>query len=78
MDCGCIIAVDYDETISIRYCPLHKSAQSLYEALLDARDYIKTRMPETLGKDDHLEIINKAIAKARNQINEREVKSNGL
>jgi hypothetical protein len=36
---------------------------AIYEALLDATDYISRRMPETLGKDDHMKIYNKVIAK---------------
>jgi len=31
--CGCIVAIDYDETPKIIYCPMHKAAPKLYEAL---------------------------------------------
>lgn len=37
LDCGCVIALDYDETLAIFYCPKHKAAPRLYEALQEAR-----------------------------------------
>jgi len=33
MDCGCIVAVDYNGVVQIDYCPKHKAAPKMYEAL---------------------------------------------
>ena len=36
MSCGCIVALDYDGTLAIFYCPKHKAAPEMYEALKNA------------------------------------------
>jgi len=33
MDCGCIIAVDYNDMVDIIYCPKHLAALETYEIL---------------------------------------------
>ena len=34
MPCGCRVAIDYDGSLGLVYCPLHKSAPALYKALV--------------------------------------------
>ena len=33
MNCGCFVAVDYNRMVQIDYCPKHKAAFAMYEAL---------------------------------------------
>ena len=33
MGCGCVIGLDYDDTLAIHYCAKHKAALDMYNAL---------------------------------------------
>lgn len=45
MNCGCILALDYDKTLAVFYCPLHKAAPKLYESLEECLLLIDDLMP---------------------------------
>lgn len=38
MNCGCLVAVDYNNMVIIDYCPKHKAAPELYEVLKEAKE----------------------------------------
>lgn len=59
MDCGCVVACDYDKTLAVRYCPKHKAAFALYEAC------VAIISEGALTRTDPLKaMVTKAIAKA--------------
>lgn len=71
--CGCTVTIiadklaeDYIKVISIQYCPLHKSAKDLYEALKGLHDYLTTPLTYSDKVGDliaHREKATKALAK---------------
>lgn len=62
--CGCYVAQWGDSSCGIEYCPKHKAAPELYEAL-KAIDYIwRNNTPAFKGqKEDAKELLLKALAK---------------
>ena len=55
MECGCVIGLDYDDTLAIYYCAKHKAAPDMYETLLDVRwelreHPIRKRIDKVLAK----------------------------
>jgi len=67
MPCGCgIRKFAPEETYDIEYCPKHKAAQEMYEALKSIRDYM-VQYREAVNDNSHwpiLEKMNQAVAKA--------------
>ena len=60
LDCGCVLALDYDKNMMIVYCPKHKAAHDLYKAckLILERD-------KEYGCNISLFEIEEAVAKAK-------------
>ena len=55
MGCGCVIGLDYDDTLAIHYCAKHKAAPDMYETLLavrwELREHpIRKRIDKALAK----------------------------
>ena len=66
LECGCIIMGNSDRELDISYCPKHRAAPDLYEALRAAQAYI-ARKEMYSGVQDRtgLEVkIIKALSKA--------------
>lgn len=38
--CGCVLALDYDGSLGIVFCPKHRAAHVLYRALKDLVDWL--------------------------------------
>ena len=57
MNCGCIVGLDYDGTLKVFYCPKHKAAPELYEAL---KEMLYDDIPGTQA----IRLAEVAIAKA--------------
>ena len=49
LNCGCMVTVDYNNMVQVDYCPKHKAAPDMYEALVDALDFI-----EVCGNESHI------------------------
>ena len=67
MNCGCLVAVDYNNAVEIVYCPKHRSAPDLYEALKIGKGAVETDLfyhPEDKVSQIKLRIIVKALSKA--------------
>jgi len=71
MTCGCIVAVDYDDTLAIVYCPKHEAAPELYEALELTRNNLQTLSDAALHYKKtfsaNLEILNQVLSEARGE-----------
>lgn len=62
LGCGCVVAIDYNNMVKVVYCPKHKAAPDMYEAL-------KLYQQHQKGTRGHYcsechEAISKALAKA--------------
>ena len=33
LKCGCVVAIDYNDMVQVDYCPKHKAAPMMYDAL---------------------------------------------
>ena len=70
MECGCVIGLDYDDTLAIRYCPKHKAAPAMYGALKETEDMLQriSQLNHVIDIDGDFCIlqthIHKALAKA--------------
>ncbi len=63
-ECGCEIKVGYDLlNATITYCPKHKSAPDLYEALKKAHTLITSIIPNDLVSETAKHTMQKLIVK---------------
>uniref|UniRef100_A0A6M3JJY9 Uncharacterized protein n=1 Tax=viral metagenome TaxID=1070528 RepID=A0A6M3JJY9_9ZZZZ len=58
LKCGCMVAMDYNNMVQVDYCPKHKSAPDMYEALRKLTD-----LGRPLSRED-IDEGNRALAKA--------------
>ncbi|KKL48117.1 hypothetical protein LCGC14_2328730 [marine sediment metagenome] len=64
-DCGCKISTDQPIPNGIIYCPKHKSADDMYEALKGMMEIAEMAMPDTFFQSDsRVNAVRQAIARA--------------
>ena len=65
-NCGCEILVQNSGAGSIAYCPKHKAAPKMYEALREVRDFFVEYRRATEATEPYpvLDRMNKALAEA--------------
>ena len=65
MACGCVVAIDYDETLALIYCPKHAAAPELYEALKAVDEYFEAPYPDNMAlKRVAVKLTEEALSKA--------------
>ena len=64
LKCGCVVAIDYNNMVQVDYCPKHKAAPMMYEALKEYQYYNRCHNDSEAKLFD---LAMKALAKADGQ-----------
>lgn len=65
LDCGCEVIVATNGSVMLTYCPLHKSAPDLYEALKQVHEIASFHNDGRGFLEDIISTVEPALSKAR-------------
>ena len=67
MDCGCIIALDYDRRLILIYCAKHEASPDLYEACKLVASFFERGNPQSITGFQMKGAVTTALAKAESK-----------